>query len=395
MSRQRARHAGRGRGRQPARAAETGQSTLDGGVVTAALVLICFGVVMSYSATATMALGQSIPPLFAHHVSALAIGLVVAGIALRIPTGAWRRLALPCWALSLLLLAATALFGVEVNGARRWLALPGLELRFQPVELAKCATILAVAAVIARRDGHDELSTRRLLWAGGLALPPIALLLLQPDLGNAVLLAGLVALMLIVAGTQLTRLILPGLLGLGFVALYVSTNAYAWRRITGFLHPWERRLDEGFQLTQSFIAFARGGLAGIGLGDSQQKLSYLPEAHTDFILSLVAEEIGLLGVLVVLGGFAGLWVAGTRIASQAGDRFALLVAFGMTALLTLPALLNASVVMGLVPTKGLTLPFLSYGRTSLIVCFAALGMLLGVGRSTNGAGSADGGRAWR
>jgi cell division protein FtsW len=165
------------------------------------------------------------------------------------------------------------------------------------------------------------------------------------------------------------------------------------------MDPWERPLGEGFQLVQSFVAFGRGGLFGVGLGNGQQKLAYLPEAHTDFILSLVAEELGLVGVLIVLGGFAGLLVAGTRIATRASDRFALLVAFGMTALLTVPAVVNASVVMGLLPTKGLTLPFLSYGRTSLIVCCFTLGLLLGVARdgathSQRGRGAA-GGRRWR
>jgi cell division protein FtsW len=350
---------------------------------------------MSYSTTATMALDESIPPLFVHHLGALVLGLGVAGVALLIPMTMWKRLALPFWAASVGLLVLTSLWGVTVNGAQRWLEVPGLALRFQPVELAKCATVLAVAAVIAHREGHEELSTRRALWAGALALPPIALLLLQPDLGNAVLLATLVALLLIAAGTKLTRLIPPALAGLCGVVAYVWSNDYARRRITGFMDPWERPLDEGFQLVQSFVAFARGGLTGQGLGNGQQKLAYLPEAHTDFILALVAEEMGLIGVLIVLGGFAGLLVAGTRIATRARDRFALLVAFGMTVLLTVPALVNASVVMGMVPTKGLTLPFLSYGRTSLVVCCGALGLLLGVARSTAAAGGEDRSRAWR
>ena len=365
----------------------------DGGVATAAGVLISFGVLMSYSATATLALDRGIPPLFAHHVGALALGICVAAAAGLVPTRFWRRLALPLWSLSLLLLALTALFGVEVNGAQRWLALPGLGLRFQPAELAKCATVLAVAAVIAKREGHSEVSTRRALWAGALAIPPIGLLLAQPDLGNAVLLAGLVALLLVAAGTRLARLIAPGAVAMLGIALFIASNDYAWRRVTSFLDPWEQPLGSGFQLVQSFVAFGRGGLTGVGIGNGQQKLAYLPEAHTDFILSLVAEELGLLGVLVVLGSFAALLFCGTRVATRTRDRFALLVAFGMTTLLTLPALVNASVVMGLLPTKGLTLPFLSYGRTSLVVSCAAPGLLLGVARSTASVPEARGRRS--
>ena len=148
----------------------------------------------------------------------------------------------------------------------------------------------------------------------------------------------------------------------------------------GFLDPFETARGAGWQLVQSYVAFGQGGFFGQGLGNGRQKLEYLPEVHTDFVLALVAEELGLVGVLFVLGAFAALWVAGTRAARRATDRFDLYLAFGMVTLLTVPAFLNASVVMGLVPTKGLTLPFLSYGRTSLVVSCLALGLLLGVAR---------------
>jgi cell division protein FtsW len=151
--------------------------------------------------------------------------------------------------------------------------------------------------------------------------------------------------------------------------------------VLGFLDPWSRSSAEGFQLVQSFVAFGRGGITGVGVGDGRQKLFYLPEAHTDFILSVVAEEGGLVGVLLVLGLFTALLLAGLRIALAAKQRFALLLAFGMTMLLVVPALLNAAVVMGCLPTKGLTLPFLSYGRTSLLVSCLAVGIVLAVARA--------------
>ena len=367
----------------------------DGGLVFSALVLVSLGVVMSYSTTATLALEQRLPPLFLHHLSALVVGLFAAVAASRVPPAQLQRIALPLWAGSVLLLVATAAFGTEVNGAKRWLALPGLGMRFQPAEIAKLATVLAVASVISRRDGHEELSTPRAFAAAALALPPMALLVLQPDLGNTLLIAALVALLLVVGGTRLVRLIVPGAVVLVFAVLYIARNAYALRRITGFIDPWANRLGEGYQLVQSMVAFGRGGLFGVGIGNGQQKLAYLPEAHTDFILALVAEELGLAGVLVVLGGFAGLLVAGTRIARASVQRFDLLVAFGATAFLGLPAIVNASVVMGLLPTKGLTLPFLSYGRTSMIVCCAALGLLIGVARSDRRSASARGAARWR
>ena len=354
----------------------------DAGVVISVLLLASIGTVMSYSTTATMALDHSVPPLFLAHVGALGLGLVIAAAVMWIPIQGWRRAALPLWIFSLALMLAVEFFGITVNGAQRWLEVPGMGFRFQPVELCKLTTLLLVAAIVAHRSGHEELSANRTGVAAVLTLFPVALLLLQPDLGNAVLLASLVALLLIAAGTRLSRLVAPGLIGVIGIVLYVLHNAYAWRRITGFLNPWATSRAEGFQLVQSFVAFGRGGLFGIGLGNGQQKLAYLPEAHTDFVLSLVAEELGLVGVLIVLAAFMGLLVAGCRIAARAQDRFTLLVAFGMTTLVTVPAIVNAAVVMGMIPTKGLTLPFLSYGRTSLVMCCVALGLLLSCARAS-------------
>ncbi|MCG8591867.1 MAG: putative lipid II flippase FtsW [Proteobacteria bacterium] len=363
-------------------AAAPAPSALDGGVATAAAALLALGIVMSYSATAPLALESTIPPHFLRHVAAAGAGVLCALLALRMPLRVWNRLALPVWGVALGLLLATAFLGHEVNGAKRWLALPGGNLLFQPAEIAKWATVLAVAATVSDRRGREEFSGRQAKRVLVLTLPPVALLLVQPDLGNAVLLSVTVGILLIAAGFPIRRLLLPSAVGaLGF-ALYVATQPYAWRRVTGFLSPWERAHSEGFQLVQSFVAFAQGGLTGTGLGNARQKLFYLPEAHTDFILSLVAEELGLLGVLFVLAAFAGLWIAGVRIAREAGSRYGLLLALAMTLLLTLPAILNAAVAMGLVPTKGLTLPFLSYGRTSLIVTCLSVGVLLGVARES-------------
>jgi cell division protein FtsW len=353
---------------------------LDTGVSLSSLILILFGVVMSYSATAALALDSTLPPLFFDHVTGLLAGIAFGALGYWAPPVVIRRLALPVWGISVLLLVVTLFAGIEVNGAQRWLELPGIGFRFQPGELAKCVTLIAVADWLSRKQDRRELTTRRTVEAAGIAIVPAGLLLLQPDLGNAVVLVALTALLLFLAGTPWPRFVLPGFAGILLVGIYILFNPYAMRRVTGFLDPFRDSLGSGWQLVQSYLAFGQGSWFGKGLGYSHQKLAYLPEAHTDFVLALVAEELGFVGVLVVLGAFAALWISGTRVARRARDKFDLLCGFGMVALLTIPAFLNASVVMGLVPTKGLTLPFLSYGRTSLVVCCFALGVLLGVAR---------------
>jgi len=364
--------------RRQANTAQIRGLLLDGGVSLASITLICLGVVMSYSTTAPLDIEVKIPALFRQHLFALVVGLVVMAAAAALPLRLWQRLALPLWAGGVVLLVLTQWLGIDANGARRWI---DLGIRFQPVEFVKFATLLVVAATVAERDGRRDLSNRRAGLALGLfTLPPVLLLLAQPDLGNAVLLFVLTALLLVVAGRPLRQLMVPAAAAAALVAVYVASNDYARRRVEGFLDPWTQSESSGFQLVQSFVAFGQGGLTGVGLGNGRQKLDYLFGAHTDFVLALIAEELGLLGVLLVLGAFAALLVSGCRIALRAKDRFGLLLAFAMTSLLTLPAALNAAVVMGMVPTKGLTLPFLSYGGTSLVMCCLSLGVLLGIAR---------------
>jgi cell division protein FtsW len=260
--------------------------------------------------------------------------------------------------------------------------------------------LLAVALVAGHAGGGMVLSGRRTLAAAALVAPPVCLLLVQPDLGNAVVLALLAGLILLVAGTSIRTLAVVAVAAVAGIAYFIVSNPYALRRVMTFRDPYADPEGAGFQLVQSFVAFGHGGLFGVGIGSGWQKLFYLPEAHTDFVLALVAEELGLLGVLLVLGAFVALLIAGTRIARQAKSRFALLVAFSVTALLTVPAIVNSAVVMGLLPTKGLTLPFLSYGRTSLVVSCAAVGLLLGIARNQEQneprvAGARPGRLAWR
>lgn len=364
--------------RTAARRGDAVRAPLDSAVLTSVALLSLIGIVMVYSATAHLTPDQLVPPYLARHVSGVVFGLVLGVLAFRAPLAQIRRLALPFWIGSVLLLVATLVVGTEANGAVRWLEIPGLG-RFQPAEFAKLATVLVVATELARRSPRSASDPRRLLLPLLYAAVPAALLLKQPDLGSAVVIVALAGLLVLLAGAPLRLFVLPGIAGAAAVAGYILVKPHAAARIAGFLTPWELSQKEGFQLVQSFVAFGRGGLFGTGLGAGRQKLFYLPEAHTDFILAVVAEELGLLGVLVVLGAFVALLFAGARIARNARDRFALFVAAGTTLLLTLPACMNGMVVTGLVPTKGLALPFLSYGRSNMLVCLVAVALLLGIG----------------
>jgi len=350
---------------------------LDGGIVAATALLAGIGIVMVYSATAPLAMGKALPPHFIRHLAAIVVGILCIAAVVRVPVVVWRRLALPLWLLGMAMLALTFATGIEVNGATRWIAIPGTGLRLQAAEFVKWATVLAIAATSARLvDRSGRAGKRAVAIAAGLMLPPAALLLLQPDFGSAAVLVAIVGMLLFVAGVPMRHLLVPAGVAVLGAAAYIAANPYALARLRGFLDPWATAGREGFQLVQSFIAFARGGTLGVGIGDGRQKLFYLPEAHTDFVLSVVAEELGLVGVLVVIGAFAALVVAGTRIAARAGDPFSQLLAFGMTALIAVPAVVNAAVVMGVIPTTGFTLPFISFGANSLIVCSIAIGILL-------------------
>jgi cell division protein FtsW len=356
----------------------------DGAVVLSALGLTAIGLLMNYSTTAALEIGRTLPPLALRHASGVALALVCAALAARMPLRMWEHASYWLWTITITLLVATALFGVEANGARRWLVIPGVPFAIQAAEPAKLATALAVAALLANATPKALVSWALFQRVALLVAPPVLLLLLQPDFGGALMLCAMVGFVLFAAGVPMRVLAIPVVVSALGAALYIAARPYAAARVRGFVDPWQNPQDEGFQLVQSFVAFGRGGTFGVGLGNGLQKLDYLPEAHTDFILSVVAEELGLLGVLLVLGGFAALCWAGLRIASRARTPFALLAASACTALIVVPAICNAAVVMGLVPTKGLTLPFLSHGSNSLLCSAVAIGILLRAGREPAG-----------
>jgi cell division protein FtsW len=276
----------------------------------------------------------------------------------------------------LLVLVLVPPFGQSINGTRRWLRWGPISV--QPTELAKLALVVYLADFLARRQ-----AVIGNLWRG--ILPPLmvtggvaGLVLLQPDLGSAVAIVGVVLCMIFVAGARLAHLGMIGGLAVPVVALAVYMAPYRLRRVLTFLDPWADPRGAGFQIIQSYLALGGGGFLGRGLGESKQKLFYLPEPHTDFIFAVLGEELGFLGALATVVLFGILLWRGIRIGLRVADPFGALVAFGVTALLVNQAVVNLGVVVGVFPTKGLPLPFVSSGGSSLLVAMAAVGLLLNV-----------------
>ena len=357
----------------------------DGALITSATALTGLGVVMNYSTTAALDIGSAFPGLALRHLAGVALALLTAVAVARLPLRFWEKAAIPFWLVTVGLLLLTPWLGIDAGGARRWLALPGLPISIQPSEPARLAAVIAVSALLARATPRSLGSPRLLARVCALVAIPVGLLLLQPDLSGSIMLCAGAGLVLFAAGVPMRLLAIPAAAATACTALFIAAKPYALARVRGFLDPWQSADSDGFQTVQSFVAFGRGGTFGVGLGDGRQKLFYLPEAHTDFILSVVAEELGLLGVLLVIGAFAALCFAGLRVARQARERFALLLAVGCTAAITVPALCNAAVVMGLLPTTGLALPFLSHGSNSLVCTAVAVGILLRAARESESA----------
>ena len=279
----------------------------------------------------------------------------------------------------LLVLVLIPFLGTQVNGARRWLRVAGFSI--QPGEIAKLSIVLYLASFLVRKE-QDLLTFSRGVLAPMAVVGTFAgLLLLEPDMGTAVVLTLLLFGLLFLGGTRIPHLLGMGMVLLGVAYTLIMQSDYRRRRMLNFLDPWQDPTDAGFQLTQSFVALGNGGLFGVGLGEGRQKLFFLPEAHADFVLALVGEELGFVGTGLLIGLFAVLIVKGFKIAGQAPDAFGRHLAGGVTLLVGIQVLINMSVVSGLLPTKGLTLPFVSYGGSSLIMSLVAMGILLSISRA--------------
>jgi len=360
---------------------ESGSVNLSLLAVTA--VLLGAGLIMVFSSSTVLAMNTFGDPYYFVKRQLLwaCLGVLAAWGLARFPYERLRRWVLPGLALSAVLMAAVLVLSIghTAGGARRWLSLG--PLTFQPAELAKLALVLYFADALARKQGKMHLFAEGvlplLLVLAGLA----ALLLLQPDLGTAIILILVGLAMIYVAGARFAHLAGLGLAALPVVALLIAKAAYRRRRWEAFLDPWQDPLGRGFQIIQSFLALGSGGLWGRGLCESQQKLFYLPAPHTDFIFSIIGEELGFAGSLamVVLFGFL-IW-EGLAIARRCPDRFGKLVAIGITLMLGFQAVVNMGVATGLMPTKGTTLPFISAGGSSLFFSLAGIGILLSISRA--------------
>jgi cell division protein FtsW len=346
-------------------------------LILVTLALVAFGLVMVYSATSAPAeVGGENPNYYLERQGLYAtLGIALMVFAQRLDYRRLRLLAQPLVLVSLGLLAAVLVVGPSVNGARRWIAFgPAV---FQPSEFAKLALAVWAASYLSRHAAPGDL--RQLARpVGALAGIYSALLILEPDLGTAIALLLMLSAMLLVAGVPFRTLgaALTITTALGTAAIWLEP--YRRARFFAFLHPWHDPQGIGFQLVQAMVGIGSGGIFGVGLGQSVQKLFYLPEARTDMLLAIIGEELGLIGIGAVILAYAVFGYAGLRIALGCGDPFGKLLATGVTVLVCGQAAVNIAAVMGVAPLTGIPLPFLSYGGSSLVVMLASVGILLNI-----------------
>ncbi|HJU57840.1 MAG TPA: putative lipid II flippase FtsW [Actinomycetota bacterium] len=356
--------------------------------------LVATGLVMVLSASSVSAFadyGDSFMFVQRQAIYAV-IGVLALVVTSRLRYDAWKRLALPLLILTLAMLVVVLhpASGIEVYGSSRWFHLGPVTV--QPSELAKFTVVVFAASVFTRKWSKlDDL--------GHVAMPmlPVTVIvcgsvMLQPDLGTTVIIAGTLFLVMFVAGVRMRYLTIAGIVGAVIAAGLIMGADYRRIRFLSFLNPWEDAQNTGYQLIQSLIALGSGGFTGVGLGASRQKWEYVPNAHTDFIFSILGEELGLLGEIVVLIAFGALLYAGIAIATRTNDVFGRLLASGIAAWFGLQTLVNLGAVTGLLPVTGVPLPFLSYGGSSLVVSLAAVGVLVSITRAPMRGGPEPGGR---
>ncbi|OPX20448.1 MAG: putative lipid II flippase FtsW [Desulfobacca sp. 4484_104] len=343
-------------------------------------ILVSIGLVMVFSASGVMAYDRYHDPYFflrKQGIFAL-LGLALMFVVRKIPYRVYYRLVYPIFLISLLTLILLLIpgLGVEIRGATRWLRLgPFL---FQPSELAKLAVVIFLAYSMTRKQ--EKMKYFAIGFIPHILVAGVFIILIekQPDFGTAMTIAGLVFLLLFVGGTRLTHIFLSALAIAPVVVYAIIRDPKRLERVVTFLDPFAYKQDSGYQLVHSLYAIGSGGLGGLGIGKSQQKLFYLPDMHTDFILSITAEEIGLIGVLLIIALFAVLVMRGISLSLKAPDHFGCYLALGLVTLIGFQAGLNMGVVSGILPTKGMSLPFISYGGSSLLVNLTAIGILLNI-----------------
>jgi len=354
-------------------------------LLTVAFLVI--GIALVYDASfATAALSMYTgkdTAYFAKRQAVFAVtGLVVLLIAQRIPYWKYKRFAFSFLVLSIIALCLVFIkpFGVEANGAKRWIAIPGMPLQIQPSELAKLALVLYLATYVANKQRHIR------QWKYGLlpALIPIglvcALTVIEPDMGTCIvmLVVGMAVLVMGGAKKRQIALVFAGIIPL--TILLILVEPYRLSRVTSFVDPWKDYEGSGYQVCRSLIALGTGGLRGVGICEGREKRFYLPAGHTDFIVAVLGEEMGLIGTLSLAGLFFAFGVLGYRIAIRTRENFAKLLAAGLTTLICGQAFLNMAVVSSMLPTTGVPLPFISYGGSSLVLNLLSVGVILGISK---------------
>ncbi len=344
------------------------------------VALTCLGVVMVYSASSIMAVRKYSDSFYFLKRQGIfaAAGLLLMAVTMRIDYHLWRRLSVPLLLLSAMMMALVFVPGVghSAGGACRWIHLPGFS--FQPSEVAKLAMIFYLSHSATRKEDRIKDFKYGFIPYMVVLLVFLSLLILQRDLGSCVTMVLVTGCMLLVAGTKIRYLFFSAATVLPLLVYFIMHEDYRRARIMAFMDPWKDPYKTGFQIIQSWMGFGAGGIWGRGLGEGRQKLFFLPEAHTDFIFSIVGEELGFIAVVIVITMFLGVILLGLRVAVQAQDGFGRLCAFGISLLFGIQAFGNMAVVTGLVPNKGLALPLLSYGGTSLICTLFSMGVLLNI-----------------
>ncbi len=352
------------------------------GLLAVTAILVSVGIVMVYSTSAITAQETHGDAAYflKRHLLYLALGLVALAWALGVERERIRRWSKPAMALALLLLMAVLVPGIghRVSGASRWFRVGGFS--FQPSELAQLAIILYLADVLTRKRSLLQDFFLGVLPALVVLGATVGLILIEPDLGTAVATAAIALLLLFIAGVRWQIILSLVLAAIPTVGLLILSKPYRMRRIMAYLNPWADAEGSGFQLIQSLVALGSGGIFGVGLGESRQKLFYLPAAHTDFVFSVIGEEMGFVGTAMILVLLGLLFWFGLRVAFSSPDTFGLFTGLGIVLLLALEAFVHIGVSTGAIPTKGLPLPFVSYGGTALIVNLLSVGVLLSVSR---------------
>lgn len=362
---------------------ESAKEEWDKWLLLIVFLLVALGLVMLYSASAVMAeqrMGGHLT-LLQSQLQKVTLGVVLLIGALRVDYRWYQRLIYPILGVTFVMLILVLIPGIGAvqNGSRRWFSLGGMS--FQPAEVAKLAALMYLAYSVSKkgkRMGSFSIGLVPHLVMIGLM---VGLLMLQPDFGSSVILLSLMMILMFVSGAKLSYLFLMTLLGAVGAYFAISGSEYRMKRIMAFLDPWSHRQDIGYQINESLIAVGASGLQGRGLGNGTGKLGYVPELWNDFIGTIIAEELGILGVVLLASLFVALIWRGLRIALRSNDAFGMYLAFGITAMFGLQGMLNLWVVTGMLPTKGLTLPFVSFGGSSMLLGLLSIGILLNISKN--------------